>query len=138
MIDELKSKLTELEEKKKESQPKIDELEEQRKNELDAINAQFDKMIADVSSEVTALEKDVFNQLIKSFEKAIMSEFDAKRSTSAYSVTDDIKKYRDFVATLDSYPEEFKNKLDQVLSQEITIEDIAYHIDTLTAKHLKE
>lgn len=137
MIDEIKEKMAELKRRKDDAQPKIDKLEEQRKNEVGAINKQFDKMVEDVTADVTALEEEVYNDLIKSFEKAVMSEFDAKRSTSAYSVTQDLKNYKEFIAEVDGYPEELKEKIDQVADEVITIEDVAYHVEELMAKYLK-
>ncbi len=52
MIEQLESKLKELEIKKQELQPKIDEIEAQKTEEIQELNRKYDHMIQDANSEV--------------------------------------------------------------------------------------
>ncbi|MBD3353725.1 MAG: hypothetical protein GF364_19730 [Candidatus Lokiarchaeota archaeon] len=137
MIEELKAELQKLEDSKAEAQPKIDELNKERNKELALVEQRYDALIANVSKDVDELEEKVYNDLIESFEKIVMHEFDAKRSTNIYRITKKLKAYTQFVSDLDMYPKELAEKLQQVVSQEITIEDVAYNVDKLKGKYLK-
>ncbi|MCJ7651568.1 MAG: hypothetical protein MUP85_23420, partial [Candidatus Lokiarchaeota archaeon] len=88
MIQSIKEKLKTLEIRKSDASPRIRELEEKREEELAGVNKKYDHMIDDVSIEVNEFERSILNELIDSFVKIIMEEFDAKRSTSEYTLTD--------------------------------------------------
>ncbi len=116
MIEELKSKLKELELKKSKLQPKIDEIEAKRAEELQEVNKRFDHMVADVNIEV------------------VMDEFDAKRSTSDYMVTDRLKDFRESVLELELFPKELIERLDKVIDGD-PIENVAYDLEKIEAKY---
>lgn len=137
MIDQLKSSLEELEKKKEEVQPKIEEIKAKKLQEIDNLNKKYDHLILEVSSEVDHFEREVNNDFINAFEQIALKEFDAKRSTSEYQVTDEIKEYRDFFASVDIFPKELVNKLDKVIKGDKPIETIVYELDDIKKKHLK-
>ena len=136
MIDQLKSKMEELELKKQEVKPKIDKLNAEREEELLSVNNKFDKLITEVNSEVNKFENDVNNDLIDSFINSVMDEFDTKRSISDYVITDKIKKYRDFIKTVEMFPKELVDRLDKLIDGD-PIENIAYEIENIKNKYMK-
>ena len=134
MIEELKSKLKELELKKSELQPKIDEIESKRAEELQEVNKKFDHMVADVNIEVQDFKNKIMNEIIDLFSKVVMDEFDAKRSTSDYMVTDKFKDFRESVLELELFPKELIERLDKVIDGD-PIENIAYDLEKIEAKY---
>lgn len=134
MIEELKSKLEELELKKKELQPKIDEIEAKRAEELQEVNKKYDHMVSEGNVEVQDFENKIKNKIIDLFSKAVMDEFDAKRSTSDYMVTDNFKDFRESVLELEMFPKELIERLDKVIEGD-PIENIAYDIEKIEAKY---
>ena len=136
MIDQLKSKMEELELKKQEVKPKIDKLNAEREEELLSVNNKFDKLITEINSEVNKFENDVNNDLIDSFINSVMDEFDNKRSISDYVITDKIKKYRDFIKTVEMFPKELVDRLDKLIDGD-PIENIAYDIENIKNKYMK-
>lgn len=136
MIDQLKSKMEELELKKQEVKPKIDKLNAEREEELLSVNNKYDKLITEINSEVNKFENDVNNDLIDSFINNVMDEFDNKRSISDYVITDKIKKYRDFIKTVEMFPKELVDRLDKLIDGD-PIENIAYDIENIKNKYMK-
>jgi len=134
MIDQLKSKLNELEEKKRELQPKIEEIEKERAEELAEINKKYDHMIADANIQVSQFEDKLMNELIDVFSKTIMNEFDQKRSTSEYVLTNNFKDYRDSFAEIKMFPKELVDRMDKVINGD-SIENIAYDLDRIEQKY---
>ena len=134
MIEELKSKLKELELNKSELQPKIDEIETKRAEELQEVNKKYDHMVSDVNIEVQDLKNKIMNDIIDLFSKVVMDEFDAKRSTSDYMVTDNFKDFRESVLELELFPKELIERLDKVIDGD-PIENIAYDLEKIEAKY---
>jgi len=134
MIEELKSKLTELELKRSELQPKVDEIEEKRAGELQEVNKKYDHMVSDVNIEVQDFKNKIMNEIIDLFSKVVMDEFDAKRSTSDYMVTDNFKDFRESVLELELFPKELIERLDKVIDGD-PIENIAYDLEKIEAKY---
>ena len=134
MIEELKSKLKELELKRSELQPKIDEIEAKRAEELQEVNKKYDHMVADVNIEVQDFKNKIMNEIIDLFSKVVMDEFDAKRSTSDYMVTDNFKDFRESVLELELFPKELIERLDKVLDGD-PIENVAYDLEKIEAKY---
>jgi len=136
MSDQLKSKIKELETKKKELQPKIDEINAKREEELQNVNKKYDHMIYDVNYTAQQLEDEFFNDLIKSFVEIVTREFDVKRSSDIYQVTNEFKDYRESIAQFDMFPEELVNKMHKVIIGD-PIEDIMYDIENIQKKYLR-
>jgi len=136
MIDQLKSKMEELDLKKQEVKPKIDKLNAEREEELLNVNNKYDKLITEINSEVNEFENNVNNDLIDSFINSVMYEFDNKRSISDYVITDKIKNYRDFIKTVEMFPKELVDRLDKLIDGE-PIENIAYDIENIKNKYMK-
>ncbi len=134
MIEELKSKLTELELKRSELQPKIDEIEAKRAEELQEVNKKYDHMVSDVNIEVQDFKNKIVNKIIGLFSKVVMDEFDAKRSTSDYMVSDNFKDFRESVLELEMFPKELIGRLDKVINGD-PIENIAYDLEKIEAKY---
>ena len=134
MIEELKSKLKELELKKSELQPKIDEIETKRAEELQEVNKKYDHMVSDVNIEVQDFKNKIMNEIIDLFSKVVMDEFDAKRSTSDYMVTDKFKDFRESVLELELFPKELIERLDKVINGD-PIENIAYDLEKIEANY---
>lgn len=137
MIEQLKEKLKNLEIKEIKVKPKIQELEKKRDEEINAITEKYEKLIVEVNLEVVNYDKEVFNALINSLVDSVMSEFDAKRSTSEYAVTNEIKEYRQFIAKVEMFPKELVEKLDKIVDGTEQIESLAYDIDGIKEKYLK-
>ena len=136
MTEQLESKLKELEIKKLELQPKIDEIEVKKDEEVQELNRKYDHMIQDVNSEVDDFEQKIMNEIIDLFSKAVMDEFEAKRSTSDYTVTEKFKDFRDGVSKIDLFPRDLIEKLDNVIEGGL-IENVAYDIEKIEAKYKK-
>jgi len=136
MSDQFKSKLKELETKKKELQPKIDEINAKREEEIQKVNKKYDHLIYDVDYTARQLEEEFYNDLIKSFVQIVTREFDLKRSSDMYEITDEFKDYRQSIAQFDIFPEELINKLHKVINGE-PIESIIYDLDNIQKKYLK-
>jgi len=130
VIKEIKSKLEELEAKKKEVSPKIEEIEVSRQEELAEVNKKYDHMVDDVKQDVKLLENNIMNYIIDTFEKVVMNEFDTKRSTSEYMVTDDLKDFREDASEIEMFPKDLIERLDKVINGE-PIENIAYDLDKI-------
>ena len=130
MIEDLKSKLTELKEKKQALKPKLEEIEARRTDALAKINKKYDHMVADANIEVTQFEQKIMNDLITLFSKTIMIEFDQKRSTSEYLLTESFKAYRDSFAEIEMFPKELIERMDKVINGSL-IENIAYDLDKI-------
>jgi hypothetical protein len=129
-VKEIKLKLEELERKKHNLKPKIDKIEEKRQETLAEVNKKYDHMIDDVKQEVIQLESQIMNHMIVIFEKLVMNEFDAKRSTSDYIVTEDFKEFRDEVLKIEMFPKELVDRLDKVIEGD-PIENIAYDLEKI-------
>ena len=136
MIEDLKSKLTELKEKKQALKPKLEEIEARRTDALAKINKKYDHMVADANIEVTQFEQKTMNDLITLFSKTIMIEFDQKRSTSEYLLTESFKAYRDSFAEIEMFPKELIERMDKVINGSL-IENIAYDLDKIERAYKK-
>jgi len=134
MIISIKAKLKELEIRKSDASPRIRELEEKRAEELAEINKKYDHMIDDVSIEVTEFERSIMNDLIDSFVKIIMDEFDAKRSTSEYILTDQFRTFRQEMSEISIFPKELIERMDKVIEGD-PIENVAYDIEKIEGKY---
>ena len=134
MTEQLEAKLKELEIKKLELQPKIDEIEAQKAEETKELNRKYDHMILDANSEVDDFEQKIMNEIIDLFSKAVMDEFDAKRSTSEYMVTENFKDFRDGVSKIDLFPRDLIDRLDKVIEGGL-IENVAYDLEKIEAKY---
>ena len=136
MINKFKSKLEELEQRKKELQPKIVELNTKKEEEIVEINKKYDHLIYEINYEVQKFENDINNEMIDSFVKIVMKEFDAKRSTSEYTITDEFKEYKDSIAHFKMFPQELIDKLHQVINGD-PIENIAYDLEKIEKNYKK-
>ena len=130
MIEQLKSKLKQLETKKQELQPKIDKIEEKKAEEIQELNKKYDHMIQDVNIEVMDFEQNIMNDIIGLFSKAVMNEFDTKRSTSEYKVTQNFKEFREKVSEIKLFPRDLIERLDEVIDGGL-IENIAYDLEKI-------
>ncbi|MFX1409299.1 MAG: hypothetical protein ACFFA6_03035 [Promethearchaeota archaeon] len=136
MIEQFKSELEELEEEKKGIQPKIEELNTKREEEIAEINKKYDHLIYEINYEVEKFETKINNEMIDSFVKMIMKEFDAKRSTSEYTVTDEFKEYKESITQLKMFPRELIDRLHQVINGD-PIENVAYELEKIERKFKK-
>ena len=136
MTEQLESKLKELEIRKLELQPKIDEIEARKAEEIQELNRKYDHMIQDANSEVDDFEQKIMNEIIELFSKAVMDEFDAKRSTSEYMVTENFKDFRDGVSKIDLFPRDLIDRLDKVIEGGL-IENVAYDLQKIEAEYKK-
>jgi enoyl-[acyl-carrier-protein] reductase (NADH) len=136
MINKFKSKLEELEQRKKELQPKIEELNAKKDEEIAEVNKKYDHLIYEVNYEVEKVENEINNEMVDSFVKIVMKEFDAKRSTSEYTVTDEFKEYKDSMTQFKMFPKELIDKLHQVINGE-PIENIAYDLEKIEKNYKK-
>ena len=133
MIEQLKSKIEELELKKQELNPKLEEIEKQRADEIAEIDKKYDHMIADAKIEVTGYEQKIMNDMIDIFSKVIMDEFDLKRSTSEYRLSDNFKEFRDDISKIKFFPKELVDILDKVIDGDL-IENVAYDLEKIEKK----
>ena len=136
MSDQLKSILEELERKKKELQPKIDEINAKREEEIQNVNKKYDHMIYDVNYTTQQLENEFYNELIKSFAEIVTREFEIKRSSDIYEVSNEFKDYRESITQFDIFPEELVNRMQRVISGD-PIEDIMYKLEDIQKKYLR-
>ena len=136
MIEQLKSKLQELETKKQELQPKIDKIEERKAEEIQEINKKYDHLIQDANIEVKNFEQKFMDDLIYLFSKVIMDEFEQKRSTSEYSLTDNFKEFKDSISEIEFFPRELVERLDKVINGDL-IENVAYDLEKIESEYKK-
>ena len=136
MTNHLDSKLEELDLRKKALKPKIDEINMEREKEIQDVNKKYDHMIFEVNYEVQQFENSIYNELIESFGNVVSRELEIKRSNSLYSVSDQLKEYRENIAKFKIFPKELIEKLDKVIDGN-PIEDIIYILDDIKKKYLK-
>ncbi len=136
MNDHWKSKVNEMELKKKELQPKIDEINAKREEELQKVNQKYDHMIYDINYTAQQLENEFFNDLINSFVQIVTREFDRKRSSDIYEVSSEFKDYRESIREFDMFPEELIDRMHKVING-APIEDIMYELDKIQKKYLR-
>ena len=137
MTEQLKSKLKELEIKKLELQPKIDEIEVRKAEEIQELNRKYDHMILDANSAVDDFEQKIMNDIIGLFSKAVMDEFDAKRSTSEYMVTEIFKDFRNGVSKIELFPKDLIDRLDKVIEGGL-VENLAYDLEKIEASYKRK
>ncbi|MFW9877569.1 MAG: hypothetical protein ACFFG0_31165, partial [Candidatus Thorarchaeota archaeon] len=116
MSDPLKSKLKELDIKKKELEPKIDEIKAKREEEIEKVNKKYDHMIYDINYTAQQLENEFYNDLIKSFVEIVTREFDRKRSSDIYNVSNEFKDYKESIVEFEMFPEELINRMHKVIN----------------------
>jgi hypothetical protein len=136
MNEQLKSRRNELQKKKKELQPKIDEINAKREDELQKVNKKYDHMIYDINYTAQQLEDEFYNDLIKSFVQIIIREFDLKRSSDLYEVSNEFKDYKESIGEFDMFPRELIDRMHRVIKGD-PIEDIMYDLDKIQKKYLK-
>ncbi len=136
MSDKLNSKLKELEIKKKELQPKIDEINLKREEEIQDVNKKYDHMMYDVNYTAQQLEDEFYNDLIKSFVEIVMREFDIKRSSDIYEISNEFKDYQEIISQFNMFPEELINMMHRVINGD-PIENIMYELDDIQKKYRK-
>lgn len=136
MIDQLKLKLEDLKLKKQDMKPKIDEINSKREEELQNVNKKYDHMISEINVSIEILENDLRKELIQSFENIVLQEFDAKRSTSMYSITEGFKAYRESIEKFEMFPNELLDRLDKVIDG-APIDNLAYDLEKIKANYLK-
>ena len=134
MIEQLKSKLIELEIKKQELQPKIDKIEEKKAEEIQELNKKYDHMFQDANIEVKDFEQKIMNDIIDLFSKVVMDEFDTKRNTSEYMVTVNFKEFREKVSEIELFPRDLIERLDKVIEGGL-IENIAYDLEKIETEY---
>ena len=134
MIQSIKAKLEDLEIRKSNASPRIKEIEEKRVEELAEVNKKYDHMIDDVSTEVNEFERSIMKELIDSFVKVIMDEFDSKRSTSEYILTDQFRTFREEMSEIPIFPNELIERMDKVIEGD-PIENVAYDIEKIESKY---
>ncbi|MFO7796735.1 MAG: hypothetical protein ACQERB_03875 [Promethearchaeati archaeon] len=135
MFEEIFNKIEELKNLEKDIEPKIDELNNQRDNELQKINQKYEEKISHVSNEVETYRKNLMKLIYDSFENAVMNEFDAKRSTSEYSITPQIREYKEAMKKVEFFPEKLIEKLEKVIAQEEPIENLAYDLEKIESQY---
>ena len=136
MIEGIKQDIEKLKKRQERLKPRIQKIKRKREEEIEEIKKKYKKKIARVTSELDDFKKEISNTLINSFGEMVMQEFEAKRSTSEYSLTEDFKTYRNFVAGVDMFPGNLVLELDKVISGESTIEDIAYNLEDIKKEYL--
>ena len=134
MIEEIKAKLKELELRKSDASPRIKELEAKRAEELAEVNKKYDHLIADVSVEVKDFEDRIMSEMIDGFVKVVMDEFDAKRSTSEYVVTEKFRTFKEDMNGIEMFPSELIERMEKVIDGD-PIENVAYDIEKIEAKY---
>ena len=135
MSEPLKSILKELEMKLKELQPKIDEINLKREEEIQKVNTKYNHMLYDVSHTAQQLEDEFYNDLIKSFIEIVTREFDIKRSSDTYEVSNEFKIYQEEIGQFDKFPEELINKMLRVINGD-PIDNIMYELDDIKKKYM--
>jgi hypothetical protein len=137
MINQLKSKLEELELKKNAIKPQIDEINIKRDEEIQIVNKKYDHMIYEVNYEIIKIENEINNELIQAFIDISSRELDFKRSTTLYSVSDEFKDFRERITNFESFPEELVDKLRKVVNGD-PIENIIYELEDIKMKFIKK
>ena len=136
MSDELKLNLIELENRKKELQSKLDEINAKREEEIQALKKKYDHMNYDITYNIEKLEREFYNDLVKSFLKIVSKEFEEKRSKETYELTNNFRTYREIIVEFEMFPKELIKKLDVVINGGL-IEDIIYEIEDIEKKYIK-
>ncbi|UCD00948.1 MAG: hypothetical protein JSV23_08690 [Promethearchaeota archaeon] len=136
MSDPLKAKLEELDKKKKEFQPKIDEINAKREEEIQNVNKKYDHMIYDINYTAQKLEDEFYNDLIKSFVEIVRREFDIKRGSDIYEVSNEFKDYRKYIAQFDIFPKELIDRMHKVIHGD-PIENIMYELENIQKSYLR-
>jgi len=136
-MNQLKSKLEELEIKKKAIKPKIDEINLKREEEIQTVNKKYDHMVYELNYEIQKFDNDIYNEMIQSFVDITSRELDIKRSTGLYSVSDKFKEYREKIARFKNFPEELVEKLHRVINGD-PIENIIYELEDIEKKYLRK
>lgn len=136
MIEQLKSKLKELADRKKKLQPKLDEISTKREEEIQVVNTKYDHLLYDLNYNVQKIVDEFYNDLIKSFVEIVSREFDAKRSQEIYEVTKEFKTYRKLIPEFEMFPKELIQKLHDVINGH-PIEEIVYELEEIEKKYLK-
>ena len=93
-------------------------------------------MIKDANSEVNDFEQKIMNEIIDLFSKVVMDEFEAKRSTSEYTLTENFKDFRDGVSKIELFPKDLVDRLDKVIDGDL-IENVAYDLQKIEAEYKK-
>jgi len=137
MINQLKSKLEELEIKKNAIKPEIDEINLKREEEIQTVNKKYDHMVYELNYEIKKFEDKIYNEIIQSFVDITSRELDIKRSTDLYSVSDEFKEYREKIAIFESFPEELVEKLHRVVNGD-PIENIIYELEDIKEKYFRK
>lgn len=137
MINQLKSKLEELEAKKNSLKPKIDEINSKREEEIQKVNQKYDHMVYELNYEVQKIENEIHNETIQSFVDITSKELDLKRSTTLYSVSDELKDFKENIAKFESFPKELVDKLYKVINGD-PIENIIYELEDIKTKYLRK
>jgi len=136
MINHLLTKLDELEQRKRTLEPKLKDINNERDVEIQKVNTKYDHIIADLNYEIKQIEDGIYNEIINSFINIITRELEVKRSDSLYSVSDELKKYREDVSELSLFPKELVEKLDHIINGS-PVEEVIYILDDLKDKYLK-
>ena len=63
-----------------------------------------------------------------------MDEFEQKRSTSEYSLTDNFKQFRDAISEIEFFPKELVERLDKVIEGDL-IENVAYDLQKIESEY---
>jgi len=137
MINQLKSKVEELEIKKNDIKPEIDRINLKRDEEIQTVNKKYDHMVYELNYEIQKFENKIFNEIIQSFVNISSRELDIKRSTDLYSVSDEFKEYREKIARFESFPEELVEKLHRVVNGD-PIENIIYELEDIKEKYFRK
>ena len=137
MINQLKSKVEELEIKKNDIKPEIDRINLKRDEEIQTVNKKYDHMVYELNYEIQKFENKIFNEIIQSFVDISSRELDIKRSTDLYSVSDEFKEYREKIVRFESFPEELVEKLHHVVNGD-PIENIIYELEDIKEKYFRK
>ena len=136
MSDLLKLKFKELESKKKELQPKLDEINKKREEELQKVNQKYDHMIYDINYTAQLIENEFYNDLINSFVEIVTREFNRKRSSDRYKVSNEFKEYKESIVKFDMFPKELIERMYKVINGD-PIESIMYDLNEIQNRYLK-
>jgi len=91
--------------------------------------------IYELNYEIIQFENEINKEIIESFIDVVTKELDAKRSSSLYSVTNELKEYKETVGRIENFPQELVEKLHQVINGE-PIETIIYELDDIRKKYI--
>ena len=136
MINQIKSQFEQLEAKKKEIESKIQDLNKEREAEIKKVNKKYDHLIYECNYEIEQQKNTINNMLIDSFIKIITNEFDLKRSTNDYSISEELTNYKKSLSQFSMFPKELIEKLHQVING-APIENIVYDLDEIKRKYKK-